>query len=349
MQVNSDSLYINRCVELAMKANKNTKTNPMVGAVLVYENRIIGEGYHEYYGGPHAEVNAFLQVSQEDQPLIKDATLYVSLEPCNIFGKTPPCTQKILESGIKKVVIGTVDPNPKMDGSSIDLLKNNGIDVKICDPENSCKYLIRQFEVNLKKEPYFLLKWAQSMDNVIGLKTRSLPISSAVTNVYTHKLRSEYDGILIGKNTALTDNPRLTTRHHQGENPTRILLDSNLEIPLSSDIFLEDATTLILNSKMNKTNGHLQYINLDTRSIEEVKHCLFENKIFNCIVEGGPSIHDFFIKNNAWHEALIIKSDKKIADIYDQKDLVYAKNLEGQLTYKIKIKNDTIYRIKSEH
>jgi diaminohydroxyphosphoribosylaminopyrimidine deaminase / 5-amino-6-(5-phosphoribosylamino)uracil reductase len=349
MQVNPDSLYINRCVELAMKANKNTKTNPMVGAVLVYENRIIGEGYHEYYGGPHAEVNAIISVKIEDRPFIKDATLYVSLEPCNIFGKTPPCTQKILESGIKKVVIGAVDPNPKMQGYSIDLLKNNGIEAELCDPENICKNLIRKFEINLKKEPYFLLKWAQSLDNVLGLKSRSLAISNASTNVYTHKLRSEFDGILIGKNTALVDNPRLTTRHHQGDNPTRILLDANLDIPLSSHIFSEDATTLILNSKMNKTNGHLHYINIDIRSIDEIKQCLFENNIFNCIVEGGPTIHDFLIKNNAWHEAMIIKSDKNISDKYDQQDLIYAKNLDGQLSDKIKIENDTIYRIKSEY
>ncbi len=345
--MNSPNIYIERCIQLAMKANKNTKTNPMVGAVLVYQDRIIGEGFHEQYGGPHAEVNAINSVKKEDLHLIKNATLYVSLEPCNITGKTPPCSEKILSHDIKKLVIGTIDPNPLMAGSSIEYLMSKGVEIQIFDPNDGCKNLLRKFKTNLDKKPYIILKWAQSLDNVMGVKSNRIIISDELSKVYVHKIRSEVDGILIGKNTALIDNPSLTTRNYPGQNPTRILLDEKLEVPLSHDIFSKEAETIILNKKKSITEGNLKYINVDTKNIAEILTCLFENKIYSCLVEGGKSIHDFFIKNIAWQEAIVIKSSKNIASDYSDNELIYAPNLTGKLEANIKFSQDEILRFRN--
>ena len=242
-------LYMQRCIDLARLAGKNVRSNPNVGSVLVHDGRIIGESYHKAYGEAHAERNAIASVRNEDRELIPDATLYISLEPCNISAKTPPCSELIIDSGIKKIVIGTKDPNPKIAGSSIAFLEQKGIHVTQGILEPQARQLIAPFVSNLNKLPYIILKYAQSTDNYIGKRDMNIWLSNDAMKRKSHIWRTEVDAILVGYNTALTDNPKLTTRLVPGESPLRIILDRDLSLPRTHHVWSDSNKSLFVCDK----------------------------------------------------------------------------------------------------
>ncbi|MFM2393946.1 MAG: Riboflavin biosynthesis protein RibD, partial [Bacteroidota bacterium] len=255
-----DDVYMQRCIDLAQKAGKYTKSNPNVGCVIVHENVIIGEGYHIKYGDKHAEINALLDVIEQHRHLLPNSTMYVSLEPCCIQGKTPPCSNTIIASGIKKIVIGAIDPNPLVNGLGVELLKKHGLEVTIGVKEIECNHLIRKFKINLKKRPYIILKWAQSYDGFMGHKTERILISNEYAQIYNHKLRTEVDGIVVGKNTAILDNPILTSRFFEGDNPVRIAFDPRLEIPMTHHLLSDGSKTIVVNDQREDTDNSIVYL-----------------------------------------------------------------------------------------
>lgn len=302
---------MNRALELASMGRGNVSPNPMVGAVIVANGKIIGEGYHQQVGKSHAEVNAFAQVN--DKEALKSATIYVTLEPCNHYGRTPPCTLAILEAGIPKVVIASVDSNPQVSGSGIQRLKEAGVELitGILDVEN--RELNRRFYTfHEQKRPYVILKWAQTADGFIARKDYS---SKWISDVYSRQLvhlwRSEEDAILVGRQTALVDNPSLTVRDVSGRNPIRVLLDTNLEIPKTHAVFNNEAETLCLNTQKNGQEGNLEYIKFtNTHEIHEVMKALFQRNIQSLIVEGGAATLQWFIDEGIWDEARVFTAEK---------------------------------------
>ncbi|HEY2720248.1 MAG TPA: bifunctional diaminohydroxyphosphoribosylaminopyrimidine deaminase/5-amino-6-(5-phosphoribosylamino)uracil reductase RibD, partial [Chitinophagaceae bacterium] len=226
-------IYMHRCLDLARLGAGHVAPNPMVGAVLVHDERIIGEGYHQQYGGPHAEPNCIASVKKEEQHLISESILYVSLEPCAHYGKTPPCADLIIKNKIPRVVIGCFDPFEEVNGKGIEKLKGAGIDVLVGILEHECKKLNKRFFLYYQQHrPYIILKWAQSSNQKIGAGAGNRTyISNEFTNRLVHKWRSEEAAILVGTNTALQDDPELTTRSWIGNNPRRLVMDMDLKLP----------------------------------------------------------------------------------------------------------------------
>ena len=320
-------LYISRCLDLGGLGLNDVKKNPNVGALLVYNNHIIGEGYHRKYGGPHAEVKAFHSVSGSDQHLIKNANLYISLEPCCIHGKTPPCTERIIKEGVKKVVIATTDPNSKMNGKSITILQKADIEVISGLNLEGGQKLIAPFSQTLKGRPYIILKWAQSTEGYITTKGQQVKISNKYTDVLTHKWRSQVDGIMVGHNTVMIDNPRLDVRHINGRNPQPIIMTNSPEQLQSSYLFAQDTKPLIFD-----------YSNINLMMTD-----LLDKGICRLLVEGGTRTHKFFINEGLWDEARIIRSQKRIA-----KGIRSAK-LHGRLYKSQKVAGDTIDYLYRNH
>ncbi|MDR2123030.1 MAG: bifunctional diaminohydroxyphosphoribosylaminopyrimidine deaminase/5-amino-6-(5-phosphoribosylamino)uracil reductase RibD [Flavobacteriaceae bacterium] len=307
-----DENYIRRCISLARNGLGTTYPNPMVGSVIVYDNRIIGEGWHRKSGEPHAEVNAISSV--KDLSLFRESTIYVSLEPCSHFGKTPPCALRIVDLQFKKVVVGTLDPNDKVNGKGIEIIKNAGIEVITGVLENECKELNKRFMTfHLQKRPYIILKWAETLNKKIDNGTeRSRPflISNQYSSQKIHLIRSREQSILVGKNTALIDNPYLTSRSVKGKNPVRILIDKKLDVPSSCNIFNDEADTLIFNEKITTTKNHLDYIRIDFTEdiLPQITEKLYHKNIQSVLVEGGRKTLQSFIDSNLWDEAVIITS-----------------------------------------
>jgi len=255
MTTENQELYMGRAITLARQAGKAVKSNPHVGCVVVSDGRVIGEGYHQVYGQAHAEVNALNSV--KDQSLIAGSTLYVTLEPCNHTGKTPPCSQRIIDEGIGQVVIGCLDPTPLVDGKGLRHLQAHGVSTTVLD-HTECKSLIRPFLTNqIEHRPYIIIKYAQSQDGYIGQLDQQVSISGQDTNILSHRWRGQIDGILIGNNTALIDNPSLTTRHYPGDNPLRIVIDYSHRIPPESKLITDGLPTLILNGDKTGTEGQV--------------------------------------------------------------------------------------------
>ena len=302
-----------RCLELARKGKQKVTPNPMVGSVIVFDGKIIGEGYHKKYKGKHAEINAIESV--QDKSLLKKSTLYVNLEPCNHFGNTPPCTQAIILNKIKKVVIGSLDPNKKARGG-MSVLKENGVDVEFGVLNKKCEYLNRRFYTyQLKKRPYIILKWAQTLDGFIALnnplQNNPLQISCRESKKLLHQWRAEEDAILIGKKTALLDNPLLTTRYYNGKNPVKVLLDNNLEVQRENNIF-KTGKTLVFN-KIQSNKGQIEHIKLDSSyNLDDVLSYLYKKNILSIIIEGGRNVLDSFISKKIWDEAKVFTSNKKL-------------------------------------
>ena len=246
---NVDEFYMQRCLQLAKCGDGSTSPNPMVGAVIVCDGRIIGEGYHIRAGEPHAEVNAVNSVVEEDRPLLARSTMYVSLEPCSHYGKTPPCCDMIIARGMQRVVIGSADPNPQVDGAGIGRMRAAGIDVTVGVLEEECLRLNRAFFTSqIQKRPYVTLKWAQSADGFIDLLRdggQAVRISSPVSQVAVHKLRAQNDAILVGRHTALLDDPSLDIRHWAGRSPLRLVIDKNGALPADLKIFDGTLPTVI--------------------------------------------------------------------------------------------------------
>tara|TARA_R100001369_G_scaffold92845_1_gene140350 strand:- start:3714 stop:4775 length:1062 start_codon:yes stop_codon:yes gene_type:complete len=306
-----------RCIDLAKNGLGTTYPNPLVGSVIVYNQSIIGEGWHYKAGEPHAEVNAINSVADKD--LLKETTIYVSLEPCSHFGKTPPCADLIIANGIKSVVIGSTDPNPKVSGNGIKKLIEAGCDVTVGILESDCIHLNKRFfTFHNKKRPYIILKWAQTKDGFIApveTSTHSKNITQQqpiwITNTYsrqrTHKLRSEEQAILVGTNTVLKDNPSLTTRDWKGNSPTRIVIDRKLKIPLEASIFDGTAPTIIITEKQKEAleNINFEVIDFQKNIAQQICSVLHKYNLQSVIIEGGAMTINTFIKDNLWDEAHI--------------------------------------------
>lgn len=304
--------YISRCIQLARNGEGHVAPNPMVGAVIVYKGRIIGEGYHARYGEAHAEANAIRSI--KDKSLLKDSTIYVSLEPCAHYGKTPPCAKLIIEKQIPRVVIGCQDPFSKVAGRGIQMLREAGVEVKVGVMEQACKDLIKKFILfNTKKRPYITLKWAESADGYLDInRTDGKPVilSTALTTMLVHKKRAEADGIIVGTRTALLDNPSLTVRNWYGKNPTRIVIDKDLSLPSSLHLFQDNIPTLCFTQKEASGNNDVEYIQLDFQSdiLPQMMTILYKKDIQSILIEGGSILLESFIKDNLWDEAYVEKS-----------------------------------------
>ena len=309
--------YIKRCIELAKNGIGSTYPNPLVGSIIVYNNFIIGEGWHHKAGGDHAEVKAIKSV--KDKSLLKKATLYVNLEPCNHHGKTPPCSDLILQNAIPNVFIGCVDPYDKVAGKGIEKLKKNGCKVVSGVLENECIDLNRRFfTFHTKKRPYIILKWAESQDGFIDkIRKKGSPAKpNWITNQYSrqlvHKWRSEEQAILIGTNTAIYDNPTLNARQWYGKNPIRIVLDKGLRIPQDYNILDGTIKTIVFTEIDKKSNiNNLIYRRIDfSRNIaNQICNYLYEYGVQSLIIEGGAQILQTFIDANLWDEARIFTGD----------------------------------------
>ena len=309
-----DEKYIARCIQLASNGIGNTTPNPIVGAVIVHNDTIIGEGYHIRCGEAHAEVNAIRSV--KDESLLKESTIYVSLEPCSHFGKTPPCSDLIIEKGISRVVIGCVDPFSQVAGRGIEKLRNAGIEVTVGVLEKECQQLIRHFiTFNTTKRPFITLKWAESADGFIDLeRTDGYPyiFSSPLTSMISHKRRTEHTAILVGRRTALLDNPSLTARHWFGKDPVRLVIDRNLTLPKTLSIFNGEARTIVFTQQQQISElPQTSYIPLDFEKniLPQIMQELYKLKLQSLIVEGGSTLLQSFIDEGLWDDIYIEKSD----------------------------------------
>ena len=310
--IEKDEMYMRRCLELAVHGMGHVAPNPMVGSVIVCEDRIIGEGYHHSYGGPHAEVNAIASV--KDKSLLKKSTLYVNLEPCSHHGKTPPCSNLILEMGIPRVVIGSTDSNPQVAGKGMERLRKGGCEVTSGILEADSRKLNKRFYTfHEKKRPFIILKWAQTLDGFIdvirapGNPAEPTWITNDVCRVLVHKWRSEEMAIMAGTNTVEKDNPELTVRQWSGKNPFRVILDRSLRLSASLKVFNDQADTLILNQNREAVNKNLIYrkINFGDDVPAQILKVLREFDINSVIIEGGRQLLQSFIDQNLWDEARV--------------------------------------------
>lgn len=311
--MNIHEKYIKRCIKLAENGFGTTYPNPMVGSVIVYENKIIGEGWHKKAGEPHAEVNAIRSV--KDKSLLKKATIYVSLEPCSHFGKTPPCCDLIIEHQIPNVVVGTVDPNERVAGNGIKKLIAAGANVTVGVLEKECNELNKRFfTFHQQKRPYIILKWAETQDGFLSPEKeidqdrKPVWITNSYSRQLVHKWRSEEQAILVGTQTVIDDNPKLNTRDWSGNNPVRVVLDQNNRIPKDSFIFDNSVKTIVFTkSKTNLSaeNTNFEVIDFNQNTIPQILAVLHQNQIQSIIIEGGLQTLQSFIDQNIWDEARI--------------------------------------------
>lgn len=303
-----------RCLTLALQGMGHVVPNPMVGCVLVYNGRIIAEGYHQQYGGPHAEVNAINAVTNSS--LLEKATLYVNLEPCSHFGKTPPCANLIVEKKIPRVVIGSYDPNPLVSGKGIKLLRDNGVEVITEVLKEESDFLNRRFlTFHTKKRSYIILKWAQSADGFIApADGKPYWLTNDESKKLVHQWRSEEPGIMVGHNTVLTDNPRLTVRHTEGKNPVRITLDRNLQLPSNMRIFDASGRTLVFNQKEDLLTDNRENIRIDFSAdvLAQVLTALHSRNLLSVMVEGGAALLESFINAGYWDEARVFYTEARL-------------------------------------
>ena len=315
------SEFMHRCLQLALKGNGFTKPNPLVGAVVVHDNKIIGEGYHRQYGQAHAEVNAIAAV--KDPALLQTSTLYVSLEPCAHHGRTPPCAELVIAKKIPRVVVAIRDPNPKVSGKGIQMMRENGIEVIVGILEEEARELNRIFFVNqLYSRPYVVLKWAQSRDGFmdqfrVSREEAPARVSNDLTHSIVHKFRTRVQGILVGTNTALLDNPRLTARYWFGDDPTRIVIDRANKIPVDSALCDGSAPTLVFTASPSpgkSGNEQVKQIEIDFTKdvIRQVLSHLHDEKIHSLLVEGGRQLLSSFIEKEMWDEAYVEPSAKML-------------------------------------
>jgi len=253
-----DEKYMRRCLQLALGGRQNAKPNPMVGAVIVADGRVIGEGYHVRCGEGHAEVNAFASVRPEDEPLLSRATMYVSLEPCSHFGKTPPCADLIVSKGVRRVVVGCQDDFAEVQGRGIRKLREAGIDVTVGVLEDACRWLNRRFfTFHRLQRPYIILKWAQTANGFIDNQGQALPISSPFTQMLAHKLRAEEDAILVGRVTDEREHPQLNVRHWAGNSPKRLVVDRHHPLNLAN-LHAHNIQSLIVEGGAQTLNSFLE-------------------------------------------------------------------------------------------
>lgn len=309
-----------RCLQLAKRAKGYVSPNPMVGAVIVCDGKIIGEGFHQQYGKAHAEVNAINSVKNKE--LLKNATLYVSLEPCSHYGKTPPCAQLIIDNEIPRVVVAMLDPYPKVAGRGIRMLEETGVNVTLGVLEDEARELNKDFICSqLKKRPYVYLKWAQTKDGFIdkerGKKDPKIPtpISNDFTMMMVHKLRSEVAAIMIGTNTAIVDNPSLTTRLWAGHSPVRIVIDRLLKIPANYTILNNEVDTIVFTEQPSRAEGKTRWIQIlfDEKLLINILAELNKLNVNSLLVEGGASLLQSFINQGLWDEAFVEIADREFS------------------------------------
>ena len=319
LKVNHE-IFMHRCLQLAKLGQGFVAPNPMVGAVLVHNKQIIGEGYHRTYGGPHAEVNCIQNaIANGFENLLNKSTIYVSLEPCAHFGKTPPCAELIINHKLPTVVIGCRDPFVEVDGRGVEKLKQAGISVIEGVLEQEAKDLNKRFFCfHQHHKPFVILKWAQTADGFIGnVGNERLMISNDITNRLVHQWRSQESAILVGTKTALKDNPQLTNRFWHGAHPVRLVTDFNNVLPGSHNIFSGEATTIIFNYDRHTINDRLKFSGLDKKrywykldaqrsSIIEMMEACYRLGIPGILVEGGARLQQSFIDENCWNEARVI-------------------------------------------
>jgi diaminohydroxyphosphoribosylaminopyrimidine deaminase/5-amino-6-(5-phosphoribosylamino)uracil reductase len=309
----TEEKYMYRCLELAKQGAGNVAPNPMVGAVLVHEGKIIGEGYHKEYGKAHAEVNCIDNVSDEDRKFISASALYVSLEPCSHYGKTPPCTNLIIKEKISRVVIGCRDPFKEVAGKGIEKLHDAGVAVAVGILEKECKALNKRFlTFHTQHRPYIILKWAQTANGKIGnAGNERLFITNEFTNRIVHKWRSEEMGILVGTNTAFFDNPELTNRLWNGKSPVRLIVDMHLRLPSSLKVFDEQQPTIIFNTLQHDEEKKIKYYQVteDVSIVHQILNACYQNNVQSIIVEGGAKFLQSFIDEEMWDEARIITNE----------------------------------------
>lgn len=330
-----------RCLELAQNGVGSVSPNPLVGCVIVYDNKIIGEGWHKQLGEAHAEVNAIDSV--KDKSLLAESTLYVNLEPCNHFGKTPPCANLIIEHKIKKVVVGMVDPFEKVAGQGIKKLKDAGIDVEVGILVEDCKFLNRRFiKFVTQQKPYVILKWAQTWNGFIAPDANKISaeefeiqrhITDRIVQKLVHKWRTQEDAIMVGTNTALLDNPALNAREWKGRNPTRIVLDRNLRLPFILKLFDKSEPTIVFTELKKESEHNLTFIqlNFEKNWLNEMLNELYKLNIQSVVIEGGSQLLNAVIDNKIWDEAIIFTSPKTIND-----------GIKGPLIYGNKIQQENI-------
>ena len=304
--------FIDKCIILARKGALDVSPNPMVGCVIVNNGEIIGEGYHKEYGKNHAEVNAIHSVN--DKSLLKNSILYVNLEPCCHHGKTPPCTDLIVKYNIPKVVIGCIDTFSKVSGQGIKKLKDNSVEVIYGVLEKECTELNKRFFCyHTKKRPYIILKWAKSKDNFIAPINQEKPfwMTSEKSKKLVHSWRAEEDAILVGRKTVVADNPSLTVRMCEGKNPIRIIIDKELSLDKKSNVFDDQAETVVFNNIKSAIIDKTTYLKADFNNLNEViLNQLYNRDILSLIIEGGTITINSFIEKNLYDEIRVFTADK---------------------------------------
>lgn len=308
-----------RAIELAKRGAGNVAPNPMVGCVIVHDGVVIGEGWHRNYGGPHAEVHAIQSVS--DKSLLKQSELYVTLEPCSHFGKTPPCADLIVDSKIPRVYVANLDPNPLVAGKGIEKLRAVGIELKVGLCHDEAAWMNRRFLTFMQNQrPYIRLKWAMSSDGFMD-KLRSADekgsfrISGDEARRISHRWRTEESAILIGSRTALVDNPELTSRFWPGKSPICVLIDPSLKVPKDAKLFHQDRLTLVYNRLIEKATTNAQFVKIEgVDLLQEILKDLFERKIQSVLVEGGAQTLQSFINQNCWDEISVFQSNQTLGD-----------------------------------
>lgn len=334
----NDEFYLHRCIELAEKGLGMTSPNPMVGCVIVHNEEIIGEGYHKEYGKEHAEVNAINNVKNKSR--LKESTLFVNLEPCCHYGKTPPCVDLIIEHKIPKVIIGCIDSFQKVNGSGIKKLKKEGINVITHLLNQESRILNKRFfTFHEKNRPYIILKWAQSKDHFIAPKYQKGPfwMTNNEAKKLSHQWRAEEDAIMIGRITAEKDNPLLTAREVKGKNPLRIVIDRQLKLTDELNIFNNDSDTIIINELENKKNNTNTFIKIDFDSlILELLKILKSQKIQSLIIEGGTKTIQEFIDLELWDEARVFTTNKTLSEG------TLSPNINGKLLYQNNIADNNL-------
>jgi len=316
--MNTTEKFIKRCLELAEKGKGKTEPNPYVGCILVKDHQIVAEGYHEYFGGPHAEVNAIQRLPDDILP--QECDLFVNLEPCSHFGKTPPCCDLIIQKKFRKVWIGTKDPNPLVSGKGIEKLRQNGIQTEVGFLEKECYHLNRKFFFyHQHHRPFITLKWAQTADGFISLSAPSSREQNTISHPdslkYVHQMRAEHTAILVGKNTILADNPRLTVRHVRGKNPLRIVMGYSENMQGMHILKQEEAPTVFFCSSEEEQKripeGFPSFIIHRENFSEDINKVCRLLQIQSILAEGGRKILDMFLKNGCWNELIVITSNEK--------------------------------------
>ncbi len=322
--------YIKRCIKIAQNGLGTTAPNPMVGSVIVHKNKIIGEGFTSAYGGSHAEVNAINSV--RNKILLKESTLYATLEPCSHFGKTPPCCDLIVKHKIPNVVIGCTDDNPKVSGMGIAKLRASGCNLIVGVLESQCRqHHKRFFTFHNKKRPYIILKWAETNDGFIAPISKKEKKPIWITNTYSkqlvHKWRSEEQAILVGTNTVMSDNPLLTSRSFKGKHPIRVVIDRQNKLSKIYSIFNDEAKTIVISDKV---------IDFNMPIAQQICAFLYGQNINSIIIEGGAKTIETFINENFWDEARVFKNKTNFIEG------LKAPKLTGNLVSQISIINDAL-------